>query len=294
MSDQVRVLLGVSGHSHVDPRLAGLPCDAAGRHAFPAGWALIEHPRHGRILFDCGYGAPARNAMRRGLRRVYRHLLGTCCPQEGDAVQLLLGRGIRADDIDWVVISHFHPDHIGALREFPRARFIAHRDAWACVQRGPLARLHSQIWRELLPGDIESRMRLLSPGAFRPLAGDLPALGGGVDLFDDGSIIAVDLPGHAHGQIGLATTHAGERVVLVADAYWQKTQLAGPAPLSWLARRLALHDTDAYAMTIDRLRAFRHAQPDAWLIASHCAATLTEWSRCHPDAVLRAAGAGIH
>lgn len=286
--NDVRVSLGVSGHSHVDPRLAGLP-STGGRHAFPAGWALVEHPQHGRILFDCGYGAPARDAMQRGLRRAYRLLLGACCPRRGDAVRLLQARGIDAADIDWIVISHFHPDHVGALREFPRARFIAHAHAWASVQRGPLARLHAQIWRELLPDDITARLRLLAPAAFAPLDDDLAPLGRGIDLFGDGSLVAIELPGHADGQIGLATRHGDERVVLVADAFWQRGQVRGAMRLSWLARRLAMHRPDAYDTTIARLRAFAHASPEAWLIASHCAETLAGWAAQHPDAVLTAA-----
>ncbi|WP_133499547.1 MBL fold metallo-hydrolase [Cognatilysobacter terrigena] len=285
-----RVMLGVSGHSHVDPRLAALPERGEGRTAFPAGWALIEHPIHGPILFDCGYGEPARTAMRRGLRRVYRGVLGVCCPAEGDASTLLAQRGIAPGDVRWLVISHFHPDHVGGLRAFPSARFVAHADAWKTMQRGALARLHAQVWRELLPEDFVARLMLLAPDRFTALGGDLAPLGSGVDLFDDGSVVLVDLPGHAHGQIGLATHHDGTRILLVADAFWQHAQLDTPQPLSWLARRLAMHASGDYAATLSRLRQFRDAQPDAWIIASHCARTLERWTHRHPDAVLLASG----
>ena len=59
-------------------RLAGLVADDPGRHKCPSGWALVELRDHGVILFDCGYGAPARTAMRRGIRRIYRYLPGAC------------------------------------------------------------------------------------------------------------------------------------------------------------------------------------------------------------------------
>ncbi|MGY4516697.1 MBL fold metallo-hydrolase [Lysobacter sp. HA18] len=288
MSGATRVSLGVSGHSHVDSRLAALPECSDGRHAFPAGWALIEHPVHGPVLFDCGYGEPARTAMQRGLRRVYRNVLGVCCPAEGDAVALLRQRGIAPDDVRYVVISHFHPDHVGGLRAFPSARFVAHADAWQTMQRGALARLHAQVWRELLPDDFESRLQLIRANALLPLDGDLAALGAGVDLFDDGTIVLVDLPGHARGQIGLATHHDDTRVLLVADAFWQQAQLDTSTPLSWLARRLATDHSADYAATLSRLRRFRDEQPDAWIIASHCARTLQQWSDRHPDALMRA------
>ncbi|GAB6195232.1 MBL fold metallo-hydrolase [Lysobacter xanthus] len=285
-----RIRLGVSGHSHVDPRLAGLPHDAPGREAFPAGWALIEHPRHGRLLFDCGYGRPARDAMRRGLRRVYRHVLGACCPEAGDAATLLEACGIVPGTIDWIVVSHFHPDHVGALREFPNARFVADARAWGTVRRGPLARLHAQVWRELLPDDMPARLRLLGPVDRRLLEGDLASLGHGVDLFGDGEVVTIDLPGHADGQLGLALRHGDERVLLVADAFWKDAQLDAPLPLSWLARRLATHAPIAYEATLDRLRQFRGESPKAWIIPSHCNRTLAAWRSRHPDDVLEARG----
>lgn len=287
MSVGVDLLLGISGHSHADPRLAGLPADPAGRHAFPAGWALIEHPLHGRILFDCGYGGPTRDALRRGLRRVYRRLLGPCCPPQGDASALLAAHGVAADSIRRVVISHFHPDHIGALKDFPAARFTAHADAWGVVRSGPLRRLHAQVWTELLPDDFECRLDLVDPGHFAAAPPPLAAFERAADLLGDGSLHLVELPGHALGQVGLALTTGGERVLLVADACWQSHQLQGPHRLSWLARRLATHDDAHYARTVERIGRFLREEPGAWVVPAHCAATLRAWGERHPGKLLR-------
>jgi len=287
MSVDVDLLLGVSGHSHANPRLAGLSHDGSGRHAFPAGWALIRHPVHGDILFDCGYGEEARRAMRRGLRRVYRHLLGACCPPAGDAAQLLARHGIAPHGIRHVVLSHFHPDHIGGLAAFGAARFYAHTDAWRQARRGWLSRLHSQIWPELFPGDFDARLHLLEPAAFLPADDDIAVLGHCADLLGDGSVRAFELPGHAAGQIGLALRVRGERVLLVADACWQREQIDTVRTLPWLARVLATHHAARYAATLARLHRFRTDHPTAWVIPSHCAATLRAWTERNPGDVLR-------
>ncbi|MEO6226948.1 MAG: MBL fold metallo-hydrolase [Thermomonas sp.] len=283
----LRLRLGVSGHSHAHPRHLGLDANLGVPLRFPAGWALIEHPRHGPILFDCGYGAAARTAMQRGLRSIYRRVVGACCQVQADPSRLLADHGISAAEVRTVVLSHFHPDHVGGLREFSAARCIVHHDAWKQVREGCwLGLLHAQIWRELLPADLEARLRVLDAQNQLPLPGALALFGKGWDLFDDGSVIAFELPGHAAGQLGLSLDIDGERVLLVADAFWRREQLDHPRAPPWWTRLLAIRNGRAYVRTLRTLRRFRDDNPDAWIIPAHCAGTLEAWRQRHPDGVL--------
>jgi glyoxylase-like metal-dependent hydrolase (beta-lactamase superfamily II) len=283
----LRLRLGVSGHSDADPRHLRLPSALGRPLRFPAGWALVEHPQHGVLLFDCGYGEAARTAMQAGVRRIYRHVIGACCAPGADPARLLASTGLRPGDIGRVVLSHFHPDHIGGLREFPAARCIAHADAWRQVRDGGrFNHLHAQIWRELLPPDFAARLQVLDPSTSRPLAGPLAVFGRGWDVFGDGSLLAFAFPGHAAGQLGLALEVDGRIVLLVADAFWRREQLDQQRPPHWWVRLLAMRDARAYGDTLSRLRTFRDVHPEAWIIPSHCAATLADWQRAHPDGVL--------
>ncbi len=283
----LRLRLGVSGHSHADPRHLRLPTSLGQPLRFPAGWALIEHPVHGAVMFDCGYGAAARTAMQHGVRRLYRHAIGACCPRGADPGHLLASVGLRARDVRHVVLSHFHPDHVGGLREFPEAACIAHVDAWRQVRDGGICNhLHAQIWRELLPADLETRLHVLDPAASKPMDGALATFGNGWDLFGDGSLLAFNLPGHAAGQLGLALQFDGQLVLLVADAFWRREQLDQVRSPPWWVHLLAIRDGRGYAETLQRLRAFRDDNPEAWIIPAHCAATLADWQRQHQDGVL--------
>ena len=284
---EVRLRLGVSGESRVHPGHLRLETALGVPMWFPAGWALIEHPLHGPILFDCGYGGAARTAMQSGLRRVYRHVVGACCQPQTDPGQLLAAHGIAVADVRTIVLSHFHPDHVGGLREFPAARCMAHVDAWRQVRDGGrFNHLHAQIWRELLPADFTARLQVLDDRMQVAMPGALAVFGNGWDLFGDGSVLAFSLPGHAAGQIGLALTSGGARILLVADAFWRREQLDDPRAPHWWVRLLAIRDPRAYANTLRLLRRFRHENPDAWIIPAHCAATLADWQCAYPEGVL--------
>jgi glyoxylase-like metal-dependent hydrolase (beta-lactamase superfamily II) len=71
------------------------------------------------ILFDTGYDLPEYNT---------HDEVHVATPEEG-----LAKLGIRPDDVDLVIVSHFHYDHIGYLGLFERATVVAHRrerDHW--------------------------------------------------------------------------------------------------------------------------------------------------------------------
>ncbi|MDQ3160268.1 MAG: MBL fold metallo-hydrolase [Pseudomonadota bacterium] len=277
----------MSGHSFADPRHLRLPRALGQPMSFPAGWAVIQHPLHGIVLFDCGYGAAARTAMQRGLRRVYRSVIGACCLPGADPASVLAAANLSPADVRHVVLSHFHPDHVGGLREFPAAACFAHADAWRQVRDGGrLNHLHAQIWRELLPEDLGSRINLLESGCAVALQGAMAVFGHGWDLFGDGSLVAFPLPGHAEGQVGLALEVEGELVLLVADAFWRREQLEQVRAPHWWVRLLAIRDAKAYADTLRKLCWFRQERPDAWIIPSHCAATMVDWHRAHPAGLL--------
>ena len=95
------------------------------------------------ILFDTGNGA---------LPREYEQLSKRLPP--GQTAERLAAAGYKPEDIDVVVLTHGHPDHIGGLTEggkpvFPKARYVfgaAEFDFW---KRGENVREARKFNREL-------------------------------------------------------------------------------------------------------------------------------------------------
>lgn len=109
--------------------------------------------------------------------------------------------GIKPADIDVVGISHHHADHTGQASIFPQARLI------------------------IGSGDFEKAKIPAEQGGSSPIA---PWLGVGakvqkatadVDIFGDGSVVALHLPGHTPDHMALLVNLKSGPVLLSGDLY---------------------------------------------------------------------------
>jgi glyoxylase-like metal-dependent hydrolase (beta-lactamase superfamily II) len=245
---------------------------------FPAGFALIRHPLHGYILFDTGYSARFFEETKRFPAALYRIVTPVTFRSEDSAIHQLLRRGIEGKQIGHVVLSHFHADHTAGLRDFPHARIWHKREAYAAVRNlGAFAAVKAGYLPGLLPGDFEERSLYVEETAGCGLPDDCP-FSAGYDLFGDGSLIAVDVPGHAAGQIGLFLRTAGDEYFLCADAVWSsRAYREGRKPHA--AAGLITDDRKSYADSFERICRLHRQYPHIRIVPSHCreALTLRTW-----------------
>lgn len=235
---------------------------------FPALFALVEHPRLGRLLFDTGYSTAFFRATQPWPYRLYRWATPVTLREDEAAVHQLAARGLRPGDIDHVLISHFHADHVSALGDFPRARYRFFPAAYAHVRgrRGRPA-LAVAFLPDLMPRDFDARAAPLE--GLRPLPPEFAPLAQGVDLAGDESLWGVPLPGHAVGQMGLLARTPGGNYLLAADAAWHSGALRDNHPPHPLAN-LLFADPAAYRQTLANLHALHQRAPEVIVIPSHC------------------------
>ena len=104
-------------------------------------------------------------------------------------VDQLADLGIRPEQVTRIGISHFHFDHVGQAAAFPNARLMIGAADWAALTaEQPDARLSAPI--AALKPWIDDR------GRADPVAGDR-------DVFADGTVRMIALPGHTPGHHGL-------------------------------------------------------------------------------------------
>jgi len=282
----VTLTLMVAGHC-VHPEHAVLRNWRARPMQFPATFALIEHPRRGPILFDTGYSRAFLDATQRFPERLHRMVTPVTLRPEDHAAQQLRARGIRPEDVELIIASHFHGDHVSGLADFPRAKVLFCDAAWRAVGhlRG-LRALRRGFLPALIPADFDRRATPIELEGFVALPPECAPFERGVDLLGDGSAWAVLLPGHAAGQIGLFVRESrGATVLLCADACWTSRSYREQRMPS-AAARLLFDDWHAYRHTLADLARLHHARPEVVIVPSHCAEALARFG-VHYDAAAR-------
>jgi glyoxylase-like metal-dependent hydrolase (beta-lactamase superfamily II) len=187
---------------------------------FHAGCYLMRS-RGRTILVDTGIG-PSRLGMAK--------LLGT----SGHLPERLRSAGVSPEDIDTVMFTHLHPDHVGwNLQQdggqyrptFPRARYVAHRADWDTFHRVEV----QQQLANIAPGYVEQTLTPLEP------LGVLDLVEGDHILSEE--VTALHTPGHTPGSMSLLVASRGERAILVGDAFGHPAQVEHP---DWYV----VHDMD--------------------------------------------------
>lgn len=205
---------------------------------FPARVCAIEHAKLGVILFDTGYSAQFQEFTKRFPEKLYALITPVFLDVQKTAVMQLKALGINASDVKYIIVSHFHADHIGGLRDFPNARYIYSSESkkvlttqgrWKNTLRGFIP--------QFLPDNFLDQSIVLEHSQRRLHSCNLGAFNFGWDIFGDGSIWGIPLPGHAAGHMGIYYQFKEKEYFLIGDAAWTTKALKmcrGPSRLATL------------------------------------------------------------
>lgn len=226
------------------------------RVVLPVRFGLFEHPDLGLTLIDTGYGARCygRGAKKSFGLWLYTQIFRADLQAAGQVQQVLADKGKTPEDVQTVIVTHLHADHISELKSFTKARFIGSRQAYDVVSKAGSVRaaLGHGSFLELLPPDYASRLDAIE---------DLPTialpygLGTGRILVKD-QVSIVPLEGHAVGHFGV---YWHDRQTLYAvDAHWLLKGLSDREPMFGMSKSVA-SDVPAAEQSLDLLRGFQAA-----------------------------------
>lgn len=210
-------------------------------------FGFLDHPKFGPVLIDTGYTSRVTDGVNRSLPlKLYASLIQPHLCAENQVHAFLKTRGIDPVDVHTIIVTHFHADHISALRDFPNAMFLAPRPGWeTLIRNSRLANIRHGIFTELLPSDFLARARFFDDCA----VASLPDGGRGYDMFGDGSVVSVDFPGHAPGHSGIYFGAMDKPLVYATDVQWMRRAVLENRAPGFPATRVATDQNAAIAST---------------------------------------------
>jgi glyoxylase-like metal-dependent hydrolase (beta-lactamase superfamily II) len=214
-------------------------------------WLVRNNER--TVLVDCGFDRERAAAKNRF--------------QDTDPVELLSRMDVSPADVDHVVITHMHYDHVGNVGLFRDATFSLAReelDYWS----GPYGN------RELMTSLVDlEEVRIVQDLARQQR---LHLVEGSAQLFP--GIVVTRLGGHTPGQMMVEVGTATGRVVLASDAlhYYEEMERDRPFDL--------FHNLAGMYWAYDILREL-DARPATTVVAGHDPRVRAQFKTVQPDCV---------
>jgi len=169
----------------------------------------------------------------------------------GRLIPNLQAEGIAPDNIDTVILTHGHPDHIGGNTDskgkpaFPNARYVMWKDEWDFWTSEPdLAQLK-------VDQHIKQLLVTFARNNLPPIQGQLYPVDHEMEVVP--AIRAIRAPGHTPGHMAVAICSRGQQLLCISDAALHPIHLKQPdwhsvfdlAPEQALASRRRLMDKAA-------------------------------------------------
>lgn len=234
---------------------------------------LVRHPS-GAAVIDPAFGSQIERDTERAPVWFRAAVMGNPSHKARVADQLE-AVGVDPKDVRFALISHAHWDHTGGLRDLFRAKVVLSREELGFI-RG--------LKRDTEHGSLKWLLDLRQE-RFAPFAWDGPPYEGfeaSHDVFGDGTIVAVPLPGHTPGSVGYFINTKQKRWLYVGDAAWTLESIRRPVHKSAAARALADKDVEQTGATLGVLHQFMTTRPDVTVVPAHELSALKTLPACAP------------
>lgn len=161
-----------------------------------------------------------------------------------------------------VILSHSHWDHASGVLDFPEARVGVAAAELALIQKpsiGPGGTWKSQI----SAASIQWETLAFQPVPFKGFPESL-------DLYQDGKVVLVPMPGHTPGSVGLFVRgDSGTVYFFIGDVAWTVAALQKGKPKFWVAGKLVDGDAQKTQTTLEKVRSLMQVEPGLVVIPAH-------------------------
>jgi glyoxylase-like metal-dependent hydrolase (beta-lactamase superfamily II) len=219
---------------------------------------LIKHYDN-YVLFDTGMGKQIDDQYKQGMPIWWRPFFKYDKPVISARDQLDKA-GITP--VKCVILSHSHWDHAGGILDFPEA-IVGVAAAELPLLNNPTTGPGGTWASQIRAASIQWESLVFQPIPFKGYPMSL-------DLFHDGRVVLVPMPGHTPGSVGLfVKVDSGIEYFFIGDVAWTVAALQQGAPKFWFAARLVDGKTEQTQTSLEKVRSLMKAEPGLVVIPAH-------------------------
>lgn len=230
---------------------------------------MVKHPA-GLVVIDPAFGKNVAMDLAKG-PKLFALAMGPARTKH-PMVELMGEAGLDPSEVTLALATHVHWDHVGALGDIPNARVLIARPEleWArtlsrFLDEGVMPHHLARAKERLRAFDFKGPARDGFPSSF--------------DVFGDGAIVAVPIPGHTPGSTAfLVKLTDGRTALFSGDTSWTMRGVEAPVHKNPLVRLDA--DEEKTGDALGLLHVLSKERADLLVIPAHDAAALEQLPSC--------------
>ena len=224
--------------------------------------SLLVRDKNGDVLIDTGFSPNAENQMNElpSPGRSFGLQVVSGAKDRKSIIDGLASVGERPAQVARIVISHAHYDHLGGATQLAAPIYVsAPEAAWMASQAK-----HPTITPPSLISAVKPRLKILSYDS-----GPYLGFGKSKDIYGDGVIVVVPLPGHTPGSQGMFIKIHQRSVFFIGDAADTLEAAERGLPKNPVIRSNTDFEPLVADATTKKIAAFHRSHPDIAIIPAH-------------------------